>query len=273
MSKDVIVAISTPLAPSAIGIIRLSGKGCFEMLERVFRPINKDKITNLPNRKLILGDLLDSERNIIDRPLACTFKGPYSYTGEDSAEIHCHGSQAVSYTHLAAEHPEIPGLYLLTSPLSVRPSEVDKRAFETMLKKIRRKFHYCLIDAPAGLGDGFELAAKYADMAIVTATIDLASQRGAGLARQALERLGVKKSYMVVNRAVPKMMAKTGLNIDDMMDTVGLPLLGVVPEDSAIFEAASSGTSIALFNKKRALRAYANIARRITGQRVPLMKI
>ena len=182
-------------------------------------------------------------------------------------------SRKYSLKQSAAEHPEIPGLYLLTSPLSVRPSEVDKRAFETMLKKIRRKFHYCLIDAPAGLGDGFELAAKYADMAIVTATIDLASQRGAGLARQALERLGVKKSYMVVNRAVPKMMAKTGLNIDDMMDTVGLPLLGVVPEDSAIFEAASSGTSIALFNKKRALRAYANIARRITGQRVPLMKI
>lgn len=173
----------------------------------------------------------------------------------------------------AAEHPEIPGLYLLTSPLSIRPSEVDERTFSAMLRKIRRKFHYCLIDAPAGLGDGFSLAAKYADMAIVTATIDLASQRGAGLARQALERMGIKKSYLVVNRAVPKMMSKAGLNIDDMMDTVGLPLLGVVPEDSAVFEAASSGTAIALFNKKRALLAYANIARRITGQRVPLMKI
>ena len=62
-------------------------------------------------------------------------------------------------------------------------------------------------------------------------------------------------------------------NIDDAMDEAGLPLLGIVPEDEDLIACGNSGTSIIAAKKHGAARAYQNIARRLDGERVPLMKI
>ena len=63
------------------------------------------------------------------------------------------------------------------------------------------------------------------------------------------------------------------MTIDDAMDTAGLPLLGLVPEDANVILAASSGRPVALFTQRGAAQAYDNIARRLLGQPVPLMRI
>jgi septum site-determining protein MinD len=57
------------------------------------------------------------------------------------------------------------------------------------------------------------------------------------------------------------------------MDTAGLPLLGIVPEDKDVTVAASQGVPLVLYSHKRAAMAYLNISKRLTGSRVPLMKI
>ena len=92
---DVIAAISTGSTLSAIGIVRVSGEGCFHLCDRIFRPANGGLFSAARPREMTLGRLLDREGRTIDSCLAVRFPGPGSYTGEDCAEFHCHGSPVV----------------------------------------------------------------------------------------------------------------------------------------------------------------------------------
>ena len=99
---DVIAAIATGGNPTAIGIVRVSGEGCFALCEKVFRAVNGRPFADQETRKMVYGEMLDSQGRVIDQGLAVRFPGPNSYTGEDSAEFHCHGSPVVLRELLAA---------------------------------------------------------------------------------------------------------------------------------------------------------------------------
>ena len=92
---DTIAAIATPQLPSAIGILRLSGPDTRRILDVVFSPAHGGPVSGQAPRRMVLGDLHDRQGRIIDSALAVLFPGPHSYTGEDCAEIHCHGSPVV----------------------------------------------------------------------------------------------------------------------------------------------------------------------------------
>jgi len=92
---DVIAAISTANVLSAIGIVRVSGAGCFALCDKVFLPVNGKPFSAARPREMVLGRLLDREGRTVDSCLAVRFPGPGSYTGEDCAEFHCHGSPVV----------------------------------------------------------------------------------------------------------------------------------------------------------------------------------
>lgn len=92
---DTIAAVSTPPGAGAIGILRLSGPRAAEIAERCFKPLGRKALREYGPRELVYGGLLDSGGQVIDRVL-CTYSlGPSSYTGEDTAEFHCHGSPMV----------------------------------------------------------------------------------------------------------------------------------------------------------------------------------
>lgn len=93
--SDLIAAIATPPVPSAIGILRLSGDGAAEAVDRVFRPLSGKPMSTAPDRKLVYGVLCDKTGAVIDHALATVSRAPHSYTGEDTAELQCHGSPAV----------------------------------------------------------------------------------------------------------------------------------------------------------------------------------
>lgn len=99
---DTIAAISTGNALSAIGIVRVSGTDCFPICEKVFRAAAGKPFGELRAREMCLGKLLDRQGRAIDSCLAVRFPGPHSYTGEDCAEFHCHGSPVVLGEALAA---------------------------------------------------------------------------------------------------------------------------------------------------------------------------
>lgn len=92
---DVIAAIATGGAPTAIGIVRVSGPGCFSLCGRVFRAANGRTLEEQEPRRMVLGDVLDEQGRRLDQGLAVCFPGPGSFTGEDCAEFHCHGSPVV----------------------------------------------------------------------------------------------------------------------------------------------------------------------------------
>ena len=93
--SQIIAAVSTGNVVSAIGIIRMTGAGCAAVADKVFTRMNGRQLAEAPERKLVLGDLHDSQGRVIDQCCAVFTPGPNSYTGEDTVEFHCHGSPAV----------------------------------------------------------------------------------------------------------------------------------------------------------------------------------
>lgn len=167
------------------------------------------------------------------------------------------------------EHPDIPGLFLLTAPFSLSQG-VSEQAMEDLLWQARERFDYILLDAPAGLGEGFRLAVCGCDRAIVVSTTDASALRDAQRTVTELSRR-LNSIHLVVNRVQPKLLKKLHTTIDDTMDAAGLPLLGVVPEDDRVMLSANRGKPLILCANKGAALGYRNIALRLAGRRVPVM--
>lgn len=171
-----------------------------------------------------------------------------------------------------APHPAIPNLYLLTAPLALPGEDLREEDLETLLNEARYWYDDILLDCPAGIGPGFRLATRYADRALVVATTDPSSLRDAQRVVGQLSST-ISNIRLVVNRVQPRLLRRLGSTIDDVMDSTGLPLLGIVPEDPQVVLAASAGRALLQTSRKGAALAYLNVAKRLTGQRVPLMKI
>jgi tRNA modification GTPase len=89
--NDSIVALATPSGAGAIAIIRISGQDAIQIGHAVFRSIKNKDLTTQKTHTLHLGHIVDGEKTL-DQVLVSIFKGPNSYTGENTIEISCHGS-------------------------------------------------------------------------------------------------------------------------------------------------------------------------------------
>ena len=129
---DVIAAIATGGAPTAIGIVRVSGPGCFSLCGRVFRAANGRTLEEQEPRRMVLGDVLDEQGRRLDQGLAVCFPGPGSFTGEDCAEFHCH---EVNFNNLCLQgtlqttFPANCGLgnWIIQRPRSFQPQRPSPR--------------------------------------------------------------------------------------------------------------------------------------------------
>ena len=117
-----IAAISTAPAIGGIGIVRMSGKDCFEVLERIFKPKNPETIENIDGYRIKYGTIVNPETNrIVDEVLVSYFKCPKSYTAENMCEINSHGGIVVLR--------EILELCLKNGAELAKPGEFTERAF------------------------------------------------------------------------------------------------------------------------------------------------
>ncbi len=87
----VIAAISTPMAPAGLGVVRVSGEGAIEIAAQVFKPADEKRtLPNLSGYRAAYGHIVDAD-GVIDECVATVFRAPHSYTGEDVVEFSCHG--------------------------------------------------------------------------------------------------------------------------------------------------------------------------------------
>ncbi len=118
---DTIAAIATGKSPVAIGVIRVSGPETDAVVSRVFHPDCRKTFSELEPRKLFMGQMLDANGRVLDGGMAVRFPGPASYTGEDTAELHCHGSPVAMGELLLA--------LFAAGARQARPGEFTQRAF------------------------------------------------------------------------------------------------------------------------------------------------
>ncbi len=118
-----IAAISTATGTGGIGIIRMSGKECFQVLKKIFVPKNSDTcIEEVPGYTIKYGHIIDNKtKEVIDEVLVSFFRAPKSYTTEDMCEINSHGGTIVEQRILEQ--------CLLNGAELAEPGEFTKRAF------------------------------------------------------------------------------------------------------------------------------------------------
>lgn len=117
-----IAAISTAPAIGGIGIVRMSGKDCFEVLEKIFKPKNPETIENIAGYRIKYGTIVNPETNrVVDEVLVSYFKCPKSYTAENMCEINSHGGIVVLR--------EILEICLKNGAELAKPGEFTERAF------------------------------------------------------------------------------------------------------------------------------------------------
>lgn len=218
----------------------------------------------LAGRRVLCLDCDISLRNL-DLALGLTDRALMDFT--DVAQGRCTLEDA------AVEHPKIPGLFLLTAPVRIRGRPVSEKQMSALLRDIRERYDFCFLDAPAGLGSGFQLAACAADRAVVVTTTDTSSLRDAQHTVMELQRFPTGALHLVVNRVRRKMLRQLHATIDDAIDRAGLPLIGVIPEDDGLPLSLNKGVPLLLSRSQGAAAACRNIAKRLEGERVPLLRI
>ena len=118
---ETIAAVATGPVRSAVGIIRLSGDRAVETAQAVFRPERGRPLAQCGERRMVYGALYGPEGTLLDRCLAWFARGPRSYTGEDTAEIQCHGSPQALALALEA--------LCAAGARQAQPGEFTRRAF------------------------------------------------------------------------------------------------------------------------------------------------
>ena len=98
---DTIAAVATGAQVAAIGILRLSGPKSHEIVNTLFRPASGKKMLDYEDRKLVYGGLYDADGALLDLCMCTVSHAPRTYTGEDTAELQCHGSPILLQTALA----------------------------------------------------------------------------------------------------------------------------------------------------------------------------
>ena len=164
-------------------------------------------------------------------------------------------------------------LYILSAPQTRGASDFDRSSFSALWQRLKDRFDYCIIDAPAGADGGFEYSLDCVDTAVIVSAPEVSALRDADRIISVIEDNGIEDIRLVLNRIRPDLMHKgVMMNADDCVDMLQIPVLGIVPEDDELKIAALKGELAVSYNASRAGEAFTNIAKRIMGYEVPVIE-
>ncbi len=158
-------------------------------------------------------------------------------------------------------------LTLLPSPKTALKEELFDE-FTDAVKSLDSMFDIIILDAPAGLGRGLLRAARAAEKALIVATADEVSVRGAEKVNNLLTEEGITQTRLLINRYDVK-AAKKGklLTVDEIIDKTLVQLIGIIPDDINITYSTVSEKPL---KTKKSTNAFARVAARILGEKIEL---
>lgn len=190
------------------------------------------------------------------------------YTIVDVIENRCRLKQAL------IKDKRYPSLCLLPTAQTKDKDDIRAQDMLKVVKDLKEEFDYVLIDSPAGIEQGFENAVIGADKAIIVVNPEITSVRDADRVIGKLDAKGLDDHAVIINRLNYE-MTQSGdmLDISDIIETLSVELLGVVPDDRNITVSTNKGEPIVLNENSNSGQAFRNIAKRLTGIDVPLMDL
>lgn len=216
------------------------------------------------NKKVVL---IDTDIGLRNLDVVMGLENRIIYNLVDVIEGNCRIRQAL----IRDKH--YPNLYLLPSAQTRDKSAVSPEQMIKLVDGLKPLFDYILLDCPAGIEQGFRNAIAAADQAIVVTTPEVSSIRDADRIIGLLEADGLRQIDLVLNRIRVDMVARGEMmSIEDVLEILAVNLLGAIPDEESIVIAANHGESV-IGSDTLAGQAYLNIARRITGETVPLLEL
>ena len=167
-------------------------------------------------------------------------------------------------------HAVYSNLSLLPAAQLGDVTQMDADDMTRIVKKLKKRVGYVLLDAPAGIGRGIDNLLPSIDHAILVVTPDDVSIRDAERVISKLEEAGKGRPMLVVNRVIPEMVAEGQMySPQTVAATLDVPLLGFVPEDRAVLAAINRHESF-MEQDCPARDAINRIAQRFLGEYVPM---
>jgi septum site-determining protein MinD len=210
--------------------------------------------------------VLDADFGLRNLDLLLGLENRIVYTAQDVLSETCRLEQAL------VKHKQVPSLTLLPAGNPRMLEWLTPEDMQRIVSLLAARADYVLIDAPAGVEQGFRNAAAAAAEAIVVTNPEVSAVRDADRVIGLLGTMNVQPVQLVLNRVRPKMvMNQEMLSVDEVSDLLALPLLGLVVEDEQVIVSTNRGEPLTLKdNPSPAGRDYRDIARRLGGEKVPL---
>jgi septum site-determining protein MinD len=166
----------------------------------------------------------------------------------------------------------LPELYLIPAAQTRDKNAVSPSDMVRICNDLRPDVDFVLIDSPAGIERGFRNAIAPADRVLVVTNPEVSAVRDADRVIGILEAEEKGSPALIINRLNPTLVKQHDmLSPEDVLDLLGIPLIGIVPEDESVIVSSNRGTPVAQDPKSRAGQAFRNIARRIKGEVIPFL--
>src|SRR5262249_30302072 len=174
--------------------------------------------------------------------------------------------------------PRVP-LYLLAASEPRDKDALSEEGVRRCIAALRQRFDWVICDSPAGIERGATLAMRYADLAVVVTNPEVSSVRDSDRIIGLLDSKTVKAAKgermekLLLLTRYDKVRAGRGdmLSIDDVLEILSIPLLGIIPESEEVLRASNLGAPVTLSNATSApARAYIAAARRLNGESVSM---
>lgn len=164
-------------------------------------------------------------------------------------------------------------LYLLAASQSQDKDVLDSDNLIAIIDTLKEKFDFVIVDCPAGIEKGFKNAISVADGAIIVTNPEISAVSDADRTIGILEEYNMPIGpHLIINRIRKDMVqAGTAMKIEDIVNHLGLPLLGVIADENRVIEKSNQGESVVLDENSLAGQGYWNIAKRMLGEKIPLM--
>jgi septum site-determining protein MinD len=173
----------------------------------------------------------------------------------------------------------LENLWLLPASQTRDKDALTENGVASVIRELRSKFDWVICDSPAGIERGATLAMRFADLAVIITNPEVSSVRDSdriiGLLDSKTEKAEkgqhIEKHLLITRYDAQRAARSEMLNIEDIVDILSVPLLGIVPESEQVLHASNLGFPITLSNAASApARAYLDAARRLMGENVPM---
>lgn len=172
------------------------------------------------------------------------------------------------------KHKQFPELYLIPSAQTRDKTAVSPSDMVELVRKLIGEFEFVLLDSPAGIERGFRNALAPADEVLIVTNPEVSAVRDADRIIGLIEAENKGPAQLILNRVKMSMVRKGEmLSAKDVTDILAVRLIGIVPEDENVIPASNSGIPVTLNGSSKAGMAFTNIARRLLGEKVPLMQL